>query len=289
MAVLSSMYSVVYGNPEAFMPRWLTPISSSDYYLPYKWNYLYDTSPLKETLKGFIDFKSLKKIENENENNNNNNKRPSRLIITSTDIQKGEAVVFDSKKVDIDIGKIIACIGYPFYGIKWSEIDGRYLWDGSLLTNTPMLDVIHASPKFDKIFYIIDVFPRQQKELPNNMAEVWHRARDIMFMDKTDKNIEMLKDIEKYQSLLKRINDIINTDDAELDEKTGSRLKELEPEYYELVQRRGAVIKEVIRIGRREKMHYLFEDADFSLYRIKKLIDEGDRDAENVIAKKERA
>jgi len=62
------------------------------------------------------------------------------------------------------------------------------------------------------------------------MAEVWHRARDIMFMDKTDKNIEMLKDIEKYQSLLKKINDIINTDDVELDEKTGSRLKELEPD-----------------------------------------------------------
>ena len=118
------------------------------------------------------------------------------------------------------------------------------------------------------------------------MAEVWHRARDIMFMDKTDKNIEMLKDIEKYQSLLKKINDIINTDDVELDEKTGSRLKELEPEYYELVQKRGAVIKEVVRIGRREKMHYLFEDADFSLYRIKKLIAEGERNAENVIAKK---
>jgi hypothetical protein len=33
-------------------------------------------------------------------------------------------------------------------------------------------------------------------------------------------------------------------------------------------------------------MHYLFEDADFSLYRIKKLIAEGDRNAENVIAKK---
>ena len=41
MAILSSMYSVAYGNPKAFMPRWFKP-DSSDYFLPYKWNYLYD-------------------------------------------------------------------------------------------------------------------------------------------------------------------------------------------------------------------------------------------------------
>jgi hypothetical protein len=33
-------------------------------------------------------------------------------------------------------------------------------------------------------------------------------------------------------------------------------------------------------------MHYLFEDADFSLYRTKELIAEGKRNAENAIAKK---
>jgi len=111
MASLSSMYSAVYGNPKAFMPRWFIPTTSPDYCLSYKWNYLYDTSPLKETLKEFIDFTFLKKnIKNENNNiNNNKNSRKSlRLIITSTDIQKGEAVVFDSWKADIDVGKIIA-------------------------------------------------------------------------------------------------------------------------------------------------------------------------------------
>ena len=33
-------------------------------------------------------------------------------------------------------------------------------------------------------------------------------------------------------------------------------------------------------------MQYLFEDADFSVYRIKELIAEGERNAENLIAKK---
>jgi NTE family protein len=172
--------------------------------------------PLRKTLKEFVDFGYLKR---NNAQGKSGEEEQSRLIITSTDIQKGEPVIFDSKKMDIDIDKIISCVGYPFYGIIWSQDNGRYLWDGSLLTNTPMLDVIHASPKYDKEFYIVDVFPRQQKEIPTNMVEVWHRARDIIFMDKTDKNIQMLSNFERYLSLLK-INNILNADDARIDEKT---------------------------------------------------------------------
>jgi NTE family protein len=281
MAIISSMYSSIYGNPKAFLPRWFKP-TSPDYYLPpSKWNYLYDSAPLKETLKEFIDFKYLKQMDTQTEDK----KEQSRLIITSTDIQKGEPVIFDSEKMDIDIDKIISCVGYPFYGITWSQDNGRYLWDGSLLTNTPMLDVIHASPRYDKEFYIVDVFPRQQKEIPTNMIEVWHRARDIIFMDKTDKNIQMLANFEKYLSLLKKINTIINADEAQIDERTRAKLKELEPEYYELAQRRGAIVKDLTRIGRRERMHYLLEDADFSNYRIKKLIEEGEEDAERTLNK----
>jgi predicted acylesterase/phospholipase RssA len=90
--------------------------------------------------------------------------RYPRLILTSTDIQKGESVIFDNAYTDITIDKIVACAGYPFYGLKWTESEGKYLWDGSLLTNTPMLEVVRRSPKMDKKFYIVDVFPRQQKE-----------------------------------------------------------------------------------------------------------------------------
>jgi NTE family protein len=106
-------------------------------------------------------------------------------------------------------------------------------------------------------------------------------------MDKTDKNIQMLSNFERYLSLLKKINNILNADDARIDEKTKARLKELEPEYDELAQRRGAIVKELTRIGRREKMHFLLEDADFSQYRIKKLIEEGEEDAERALNKKE--
>ena len=288
MAIWSSFYSMLYGNPKAFLPRWFNP-DSKDYFMPYKWTYLYDKTPLKKTLKQYIDIDKLKKINHHRNNNNNkDNKAPSRLIITSTDIQKGEPVIFDSAYSDIDIDKIVACAGYPFYGLRWTEKDGKYLWDGSLLTNTPMLEVLRRSPQINKKFYIVDVFPRQQKELPTNMIEVWHRARDIVFMDKTDKNIEMLKVTEKYLSLIKTIYDILHDDAAKVDQTTKNKLKEIELEYHSLNQKHGASITDLVRIGRREgSLHYLFEDADFSTYRIKKLIAEGEKDVDHILAKQD--
>jgi NTE family protein len=289
MSIWSSFYSMLYGNPKAFLPRWFNP-DSKDYFMPYKWTYLYDKIPLKKTLKQYIDIDKLKKIDRHRNNNNNNkdNKAHSRLIITSTDIQKGEPVIFDSAYSDIDIDKIVACAGYPFYGLRWTEKDGKYLWDGSLLTNTPMLEVLRRSPQINKKFYIVDVFPRQQKELPTNMIEVWHRARDIVFMDKTDKNIEMLKVTKKYLSLIKTIYDILHDDAAKVDQTTKNKLKEIELEYRSLNEKHGASITDLVRIGRREgSLHYLFEDADFSTYRIKKLIAEGEKDVDHILAKQD--
>jgi NTE family protein len=88
----------------------------------------------------------------------------------------------------------------------------------------------------------------------------------------------MLKIRERSLSLLKKIHGIINAEDAS--EKIKARFKEIESEYNELVHGYGGVMEEVTRIGRRERMHYLFEDGDFSAYRVKKLIKEGEEDAE---------
>jgi NTE family protein len=283
-AMIFSTYSIIYGIPKAFKPIWFMP-NFPDYLLPYKWTFLYDKTPLKKTLMDYINFENLKKIDiSTNNHNKKEGKGQSRLVITSTDMQKGEPVIFDTAYMDIDVDKIVAGASYPFYGIRWTEKDGRYLWDGSLLTNTPMLEVIRASPLKNKKFYIVDVFPRYQKEIPENMFEVWHRARDIVFVDKTDKNIEMLKVNEKSINLLKRMYKIINSDDAKIDQKTKEKLKELNPEYNSLTERYGAAITDVIRIGRKENdLHYILEDADFSRHRIQKLIKEGEKDAEIVI------
>jgi NTE family protein len=51
--------------------------------------------------------------------------------------------------------------------------------------------------------------------------------------------------------------------------KLKERFDKMELEYNKLVRRRGAIIKEIVRIERPEKVHFLFEDADFSVATIR--------------------
>jgi NTE family protein len=77
------------------------------------------------------------------------------------------------------------------------------------------------------------------------------------------------------------MHDIITTSS---DENTKSRFRNsTESEYRKLVQQRGAIIKNIVRIERSEDTHFLFEDADFSLDTIKHLIKQGEQDAEDTL------
>lgn len=271
-AYSSSIYSAMWGNSKVFQPIWFTPNSFN---FLYNYPYLYDITPLKNTLKEYVDFDKLK-----------NPDRP-RLIVTSTDIQSGKSSVFDSKYDNIGAEHVLASAGYPFYGISWTKIDDRYLWDGTLLSNTPLTEVIDASPKCDKRVFMVNLFPHNQEEIPKNMIEAWHRARDIMHTDKTDHTVRMSKAISSYLKMLKEMHDIImeNFDAEKLDEKSKERFKKMEPKYHKFTVERGAVIKEIIRIERQEDTHFLFEDADFSITTIKQLIQNGEKDAENALVK----
>lgn len=102
-------------------------------------------------------------------------------------------MIFDSNRTNIELDDIVASVGFPFYGISWTEKNGKYLWDGALLSSTPLREVIDASSITDKIVYLVNIFPRYQKELPQDMFQSWHRARDIIYTDKTDTNIRMSK------------------------------------------------------------------------------------------------
>lgn len=266
----SSMYSAFWGNPNVFIPVWLRLDSPCLNY--YTLPHLYDIIPLKNTLESYIDFTKL-----------HNSDRP-RLIITSTDIMKGESVTFDSKHLKIDSEHVISCAGFPFYGISWTQKDGRYLWDGALQSNTPLREVIDASPKCNKNVYVINLFPKNHKELPKNLFECWHRARDITHTDKTNHNVRMSKVISKYLMLLKEMHDIIYNE-KHLSQESKIRFRNLEPMYHKLALDRGAIIENITRIERSEETHFLFEDADFSIGTIKKLIAQGEKDAETILTK----
>ena len=51
----------------------------------------------------------------------------------------------------------------------------------------------------------------------------------------------------------------------------------------ELLEASFAILKEIVRIERPEKAHFLFEGADFAVATIKKLIKQGEEDTERAL------
>ena len=114
----------------------------------------------------------------------------------------------------------------------------------TLLSNTPLREVIDSSPISDKIVYLVNIFPHYQKLLPQDMFEAWHRARDIIYTDKTDNNIRLSTIMSRHLSLLKEMHDLLMISCARFKVKGNDadfeyRFDKMELEYNKLARRRG--------------------------------------------------
>jgi NTE family protein len=275
---LRSFYSsAIFGNDKMFKPRWKPEYANSDpeYFAPQKWTYLYDHSPLAKTLDKYIDYKKL----------NPKGKPNARLIMTATNVLTAQALVFDSSKQQITAEHILASTGYPLYNFRWIEVEkGVYAWDGGLLSNTPLREVIDASPVNDKWIFFVENYPRNIDVLPRDLPEVYHRARDIIFCDKTEHNITMSKVISGYLQYIEELYQIVEkrTDHTKLDKE---QLKRIRHKYKKYKEERGAEIKKIFNISREEPFPHIYENADFSPETIKNSIEEGETKTNQAIRK----
>ncbi len=260
---MSFYNSAFYGNDKVFVPRWRPEFAFTDpqYFAPAKWTYLYDHSPLVKTAEKYIDYNKLQPSGKPN----------SRLIITAVNVLTAEPLIFDSTKQQITSKHILAATGYPSYYFRWVEVEkGVYAWDGSLLSNTPLREVIDASPVNDKRVFLVENYPKKCDILPDHLLEVQHRARDIMFSDKTLHSIQMSKTITYF---LRFIDELYHMIESEIDvpkkEENKEKLEKIRTRYKKISEQHGAEIKGVYYISRDELFPSLYENADFSIDTVK--------------------
>ena len=277
-SLISFYNSAVFGNKKVFMPRWRPEYAFTDpeYFVPYEWTYLYDHSPLVKTLEKYVDYNKLQPKGKPN----------ARLIITAVDVLTAEPLIFDSSKQQITSKHILAATGYPRYYFRWVEVEkGVYAWDGSLLSNTPLREVIDVSPVKDKRIFLVENYPKKIDKLPDNLFEVQHRSRDIMFCDKTLHNIQMSKAITYY---LRFIDELYHMVEEHFDFKKGKKedkekFKKVRAKYKKISQEHGAEIKHVYYISRDEPFPNLYENADFSIDTIKTSIKDGESKTKQIL------
>ncbi len=283
----ASLNAAFFGVPRFFVPRWFnfnisnpTSLQIEEYgQPPWKWTYIYDNSVLRRTIEKYIDFKKLSPKAQENNPNNSNSNANTRLIITAVDVLTAEPLIFDSYKRNIEMKHLLATIGYPQYGFPWVEVDdGTYAWDGSLLSNTPIREVMIASPSKDKNIFIVENYPRKIEKLPANMSEVMSRSKDIMFSDKTQSLQKMSRLITRHVKLIETLYDIFEeTDQSKIDK---DKIDYITKEHSTLVEKHGAKILKLNRITKVvPETQYPLQNADFSVNTIKELIRQGETKA----------
>lgn len=268
-SILSAYGSAVYGNDKFFKPRWMPEyvLADPEYSMPAEWTYIYDHSPLLKTLEKYIDYTKLKPT---GEHSN------TRLIMTAVNVLTAQPLTFDSYKQQITPKHILATSGYPLYAFPWIEVEnGVYAWDGGLLSNTPLREVIDASPVKDKQVFLVENYPKNIVELPKNLVEIYHRARDIMFSDKTELNITMSKVISMYLSYIDEMYHFIE-EFVDMNKADKKQLEKIRLKYKKYKKERGAEIEKIWHITRDEPFPFIYENADFSLDAIKSSIKDGE-------------
>ncbi len=271
ISILSFYRSALHGNEKVFVPRWRPEhlFTDQEYLTPNKWTYLFDHSPLIKTLEKYVDFNKLHPNGNPNSN--------TRLIITAVNVLTAEPLTFDSAKQQISPKHILATTGYPTYYFKWVEVEkGVYAWDGSLLSNTPLREVIDASPVKDKRIFLVENYPKNADKLPENIHEIQHRARDIMFSDKTVHNVQMSKTITYHLRLIDDLYNMLERYFDSNDKREKENFAKITKRYKKVSEKRGAEIKSIHYITRTEESPSLYENADFSRDTIMNSIKDGE-------------
>jgi NTE family protein len=123
-----------------------------DKMIPWNWTHLYDHKSLIRTLEKYVDYNKLKPDPSNS----------TRLILTAVNVLNSRALTFDSRTQQIKPKHILGTSAYPLYNFPWLEIEiDVYAWNGGLFSNTPLREVLDASPTLDKIIFLVENYPKK--------------------------------------------------------------------------------------------------------------------------------
>jgi NTE family protein len=168
----------------------------------------YDTRPLKETLERLVDFDRI-------------NARETRLSVGAVDIETGNFAYFDNASMPIVPEHIMASGALP-PGFPAVEIEGRYYWDGGLVSNTPLTEVLGHTPRRDTIAFQVDLWSSDGPR-PNTILDVAEREKDIRYSSRTRMATDAATELQRLRRALKRALDCLPPEAAADPEIAGLR------------------------------------------------------------------
>ena len=274
---LSTRRSLAFGEQHVFSPLFFFPFATPmfnkffDYTPLALWNQ-YSNDPLRSSIEKFAKkLRNGQKIKTSIEKNNE-----PRLLLVSVDIENAQTTTFDSyKKKDedkeggISLKHVIASAAVP-KNFAYEEINGRKYWDGGIVSNTPLRELISEHTDFwkeklglesekEKLTYttwkdweeseqkipkvevcIINLHPSQEAgaHIPSlfDYDMTKDRENDIRFHDKTEYDLKMAKVTADYKDFVERMTDVAIESIDKINESVGKindkKYKDDLKEYY---------------------------------------------------------
>lgn len=239
-------YASLLGNPHFFVPR-------QDYLTLPTWTNFYDTAPLRQTLSQLVDLNALADPTAE----------PG-LLVSATDVEAGQIEYFFSEDQGLALDHIVASGSLP-PSFPMTAIGGKSYWDGGLFDNTPLgavLDRLDTSAGADRTIYVVNLFPNKAP-LPGNMQDVYTRAQNLQFANRTLEDVKMLQRVNEVAALMEAIDNLPD----------GNPLKD-NPAYQRVAKRHYVRVPRIISITRPEEC-VGFGGSDFSPEGIEQRASEG--------------
>ncbi|MBM3929070.1 MAG: patatin-like phospholipase family protein, partial [Sphingomonadales bacterium] len=187
-----SAFSVMMtGVPGFFTPRGVPPALATPG-TPAALSF-YDSAPLARTLDTLIDWDLL-------------NSGPVRLSVGAVDIDSGNFRYFDTANERLDARHIMASGALP-PGLPPIEIDGRWYWDGGIVSNTPLTHVLdHQSAEM--LVFQVDLFSASA-DRPKTIMDVMAREKEIRFSSRTRQvsaeRLKLRKEREAIRKLMAKL------------------------------------------------------------------------------------
>jgi NTE family protein len=183
---------LLFGAPNFFFPR-MPPAALFPARTATKASY-YDNAPLRPTLERLVDFDRI-------------NSGAMRFSVGAVDIASGNFTYFDTTTHKIGLEHIVASGSLP-PGFPATEIDGRYFWDGGLVSNTPLQWVLDSRPREDTLAFQVDLWSARGAP-PKDLVEVEVRRKEIVYSSRNRAATDQYKRAQKLRiacaSLLERL------------------------------------------------------------------------------------
>jgi NTE family protein len=148
----------------------------------------YDTAPLRATLERYADFDRIADA------------REMRVSVGAVNVRTGNFIYFDNTERRLGPEHFMASAALP-PGFPAVEVDGEFYWDGGLVSNTPLQQVVTAFPRRDTLVFQIDLWSATG-ELPTDLLQVAERQKDIQYSSRTRMVTNTLREEQDMRRLL---------------------------------------------------------------------------------------